>query len=76
MMCCLKSLGDIPKEAYIFQVYCRRKSVWDQVVSYNSARMQFNKEKEPLELGKVTWYSGRIRADTGVARMTWEVWKA
>ena len=35
------------------------------------ARMQLNKEKGALELGKVTWHSGRIRAATEVARMTW-----
>ena len=64
----LKSLGDVPSEAYIFPVFRKGKPVWDQAVSYNAARVQLNKEREALGLGKVTWNSGRIGAATEAAR--------
>ena len=64
----LKSLGDIPSQAYIFPVFRRRKPVWDQAVSYNSARIQLNKERELLGLGKVTWHLGRIGAATEASK--------
>ena len=63
-----KSLGDILGEAYIFPVFRRGKPVWDQAVSYNSARIQLNKERELLCLGKVTWHSGRIGAATEASK--------
>ena len=63
-----KSSWDISSEAYIFPVFRRGKPVWDQAVSYNSARIQLNKERELLGLGKVTWHSGRIGAATEASR--------
>ena len=63
-----RSLGDIPSEAFIFPVFRRGKAVWSQAVSYNSARIQLNKLRVELDLGNVTWHSGRIGAATEAAR--------
>ena len=63
-----KSLGDISEEAYIFSVFFGGKPVGDRAVSYYAARMQLNKERELLGLGKVTWHSGRIGAATEASK--------
>ena len=64
----LKSLGDIAGDAFIFPVFRRGKPVCSQAVSYNAARMQLNKIREELGLGKITWHSGRIGAASEASR--------
>ena len=64
----LRSLGDIPGDAYIFPVFRRGKAVWGQAVSYNTARIQLNKIKAELGLGNITWHSGRIGAASEASR--------
>ena len=49
-------------------MFRRGKVLKNKAVSYNSARVQLNKERDLLGLGMVTWHSGRIRAATEAAK--------
>ena len=64
----IRSLGEVPDEAFIFPVFRKGKPVWDRAVSYNAARLQLIKERETLDLGRVSWHSGRIGAASEAAR--------
>ena len=63
-----RSLGEVPDEAFIFPLFRRGEPVWDRPVSYNAARLQLIKERETLDLGRVSWHSGRIGAASEAAR--------
>ena len=63
-----KSLGDVSEDSFFFPVFRQGRVVEDKAVSYNSARMQLNKERVALKLGKITWHSGRIGAATEAAK--------
>ena len=63
-----KSLGDVSEDSFFFPVFRRGKVVEDKAVSYNSARIQLNKERVSLKLGKITCHSRRIGAVTEAAK--------
>ena len=63
-----RSLGNIPGEAFIFPVFRRGEGVWAQAVSYDSARIQLKAMTAELDLGNITWHSGRIGAASEAAR--------
>ena len=64
----LESLGDISDEAFIFPVFRKGKPVESQAVSYCAARKQLIRERELLELGDITWHSGRIGGATEASK--------
>ena len=64
----LESLGDISDEAFIFPVFRKGKPVESQAISYFAARKQLIRERELLELGDITWHSGRIGGATEASK--------
>ena len=63
-----ESLGSVSDKSFFFPVFRRGRPVGGQAVLYNTARVQLNKEREVLGLGKITWHSWRIGAAAEAAR--------
>ena len=63
-----ESLGSVSDNSFFFPVFRRGRPVGGRAVSYNTARVQLNKEREVLGLGKITWHSWPIGAAAEAAR--------
>jgi hypothetical protein len=63
-----ESLGDAPDDGFFFPIFQAGQPQWTKAVTYRKARDQLIKERQRMNLGNVTWHSGRIGAATEAAK--------